>query len=804
MKHYLALVPKYLAAHRKKTRLTIISVAISVALITGIFSMLDVLIEFEKIQIMHDRGNYHLAIFNASESEVRTISSRIDVQNSGAWTMLGSARLNGVACELGALDQQFAGNMNVQLLQGDYPLAPDEIMLEQWAAESHQLNLKVGDYVRLSFPDAPEREFRVSGLFYDLGVMKAQGIPGVLLSVSGAHQLQRAEKSIFLIEFKDGANIRRAEQEIKADLGIAEDRIERNTHLLALIGQSDHNAVLDFYKIGAVLFTLVLIAGVLMIYNTFNISVLERIRQFGMLRCIGASRAQISRLVRREGLTITLRAIPIGVLAGMVMTFICCAILKFYNQSLFGAIPLFNFSLVGISAGISIGFLTVLIASFGPARKAARVSPINAVTGSNDIKPPVKKKAGWLMQRLTVEIAMGVTNARRTRRTFWLMASSIAISIILFMGFQVFVDFMHTALKTTKPYTPDLSLTSTQGLPSDLSARLSNIEGVDRVYGRMFAHVEATFAAEKLTDSYRESINGITTTENGLLVPLERSWLISYDQQQMKWAQSDLIDGVFTEEQLNQNHGLIAVALNQRNNTSTTTTNLQVGDKVYIETPGGTKKFTVVGILRAVPFNDSELNLTTFITSEKLFTEITGQTAYDCLDIQIAGRNQERTVQGIKSLLSKDITFLDARQKNAEIDQTFITMAVFIYGFLAIIALISIINIFNTMSTSVAAKARYLGIMRAIGMSWRQLCRMVLAESATYTLTGCMIGCFLGVFLQRFLINAWLASFHIQWHFPLGQLIGITLFISGITVLSVISPLKKTKMRSVAEAVHTL
>ena len=217
MKHYLALVPKYLAAHRKKTRLTIISVAISVALITGIFSMLDVLIEFEKIQIMHDRGNYHLAIFNASESEVRTISSRIDVQNSGAWTMLGSARLNGVACELGALDQQFAGNMNVQLLQGDYPLAPDEIMLEQWAAESHQLNLKVGDYVRLSFPDAPEREFRVSGLFYDLGVMKAQGIPGVLLSVSGAHQLQRAEKSIFLIEFKDGANIRRAEQEIKAD-----------------------------------------------------------------------------------------------------------------------------------------------------------------------------------------------------------------------------------------------------------------------------------------------------------------------------------------------------------------------------------------------------------------------------------------------------------------------------------------------------------------------------------------------------------------------------------------------------------
>ncbi|NLK52521.1 MAG: FtsX-like permease family protein [Syntrophomonadaceae bacterium] len=802
MNHYLALVPKYLAAHRKKTRLVIISVAISVALITGVFSMLDVFFQFEKIQVIHDYGNYHIAVLDASEQETQTINSRIDVQNSGTWRTLGSARLNGVTCELGALDQQFAGNLNVELIQGHYPTDRNEIMLEQWAAQSRQLNLVIGDHVQLSFPDGLEKEFRVSGLYRDLGVMKAQGIPGVFLSVNGTHDLQRAEKSIFLIEFKNGVNIRKAEQEIKADLGITEDRIDRNNHLLALMGQSDHNAVLDFYKVGAVLFALVLIAGVLMIYNTFNISVMERVRQFGMLRCIGTSQTQIKKLVRREGLAITLRAIPIGVLAGMVMTLICCAILKYYNHSLFGTIPLLNFSLVGISAGIGIGFLTVLIASFLPARKAARVSPINAVTGSNEIKTPDQKKPGWLMRRFKVEIAMGINNAWQTRRTFWLMASSIAISIILFMGFQVFVDFLYTGLKTTKPYTPDLSLTSAQGLPSDLSARLGNVEGVDRVYGRMFAHVEATFEADKLTDSYKESINRIETKENGLLVPLERSWLISYDKQQMKWARSDLIDGVFTEEQLNQNQGIIAVALNQRNNASTETANWQVGDKVYLETRDGTKEFTVVGVLRSVPFNDSEFNLATFITSEKLFTEITGQNAYDCLDLQISGQNQEKTVQGIKSLLSEDITFLDARQRNAEVNQAFITMAVFIYGFLAVIALISIINIFNTMSTSVVAKTRYLGLMRAIGMSWRQLCRMVLAESATYSLTGSVIGCFLGVVLQRFLINSWLVSFHVLWHFPLGQLIGIAIFISVITVLSVIGPLKKTKKMAVAEVVQ--
>jgi len=118
------------------------------------------------------------------------------------------------------------------------------------------------------------------------------------------------------------------------------------------------------------------------------------VQQFGLLRCIGASRAQIKKLVKKEGLHITLRAIPIGVLAGMSVAFLCTVILKFYNSSLFGEMALFNVSKVGIIAGIVIGFLTVFIASFLPAKKAARVSPVNAVTGSLAMNIPKKKKQG--------------------------------------------------------------------------------------------------------------------------------------------------------------------------------------------------------------------------------------------------------------------------------------------------------------------------------------------------------------------------------------------------------------------------
>jgi len=72
-------------------------------------------------------------------------------------------------------------------------------------------------------------------------------------------------------------------------------------------------------------------------------------------------------------------------------------------------------------------------------------------------------------------------------------------------------------LKTTKPYTPDISLTSEQGLSNDLYARLSGIDGVKRVYGRMFGYVDATFDATRLTDTYKEIMKGIRVKDNGLL-----------------------------------------------------------------------------------------------------------------------------------------------------------------------------------------------------------------------------------------------------------------------------------------------
>lgn len=793
---------RYLSAHKKRTRLAILSILLSVALVTAIFSMLDVFLQFEKIQVMHDFGNYHMLIRDASEAEKSAVSSRVDVQNAGVWISFKNGTVGDRACSIAALDRNFAPNMELNLTAGAYPQEENELMLESWAAEA--LGVAPGDTVSLAFVGQAERTFLISGLFSDYGSTKAAGEPGVMVSMAAAKAANAEKTSLLLIQFKDRTDMRKAERQIRDALALPLDRVDRNERLLAVIGQSDHKAATGFYQVGGILFLIVLLAGVVMIYNAFNISVMERVRQFGLLRCVGASRSQIRKLVRREGLLLLRWALPLGLLLGMAVTLFCCALLKFYNSYLFSEIPLFTFSPIGSLAGAVVGFLTVQIASMLPARKAARVSPVNAVTGSGETKVKKTKKKGLLTRLLPVETAMGIEGAVMKKKTLALMSASIALSIILFLGFQVFISFMYTNLKTTKPYTPDLTLTSEAGLGSDLYARLKTAPGVKRAYGRMFRHVNAAFDASRLTDLYKQAVGGVKQTNDGLFVAPERSWLISYDANQLKWAKSDLLEGSLSEEAMNEQNGVIAVLYNTRKGVSMQSADLRIGDKVYVETPSGKAVLTVTAVLRSVPFADSNLNLTTLITTEQLFTKLTGQSAYQVIDLQLTRGSQEETIAQIRTLMGPGTELRDSRQQNSEINQTFVTMAVFVYGFVAVIALISILNIVSTMNTSILSKTKYLGVLRAVGMSGRQQLKMVAAEAGTYCVTGAVAGCILGALLQKALIENYFTAMRVTWQVPLAEIFCVLIAAALVTGLSILGPMKKIRSTGIPDVIGSL
>ena len=107
-----------------------------------------------------------------------------------------------------------------------------------------------------------------------------------------------------------------------------------------------------------------------------NSTVAQRIRFFGMMRCIGMSRQQIVRFVRLEALNWCKTAVPIGLALGIITTWGLCAVLRFMVGEEFSNIPLFGISVVGIVCGILVGVITVLLAANAPAKQASKVSPL--------------------------------------------------------------------------------------------------------------------------------------------------------------------------------------------------------------------------------------------------------------------------------------------------------------------------------------------------------------------------------------------------------------------------------------------
>lgn len=104
------------------------------------------------------------------------------------------------------------------------------------------------------------------------------------------------------------------------------------------------------------------------------------------MRCIGATPKQVMRLVRKEALSWCRLAIPVGISIGIVVIWVLCAILRFLSPEFFKAMPTFGFSVPSILAGIVVGLVTVLFAAYSPAKKAAKVSPLAAVSGNaNDL-----------------------------------------------------------------------------------------------------------------------------------------------------------------------------------------------------------------------------------------------------------------------------------------------------------------------------------------------------------------------------------------------------------------------------------
>ena len=227
---------------------------------------------------------------------------------------------------------------------------------------------------------------------------------------------------------------------------------------------------------------------------------------------------------------------------------------------------------------------------------------------------------------------------------------------------------------------------------------------------------------------------------------------------------------------------------------------IKEGAKVTVSSESGSRTVPVAGVLSNCPYT-VDAKTASLICSEKLFREITGESGYAVIDIQMTADATDEDVETIRSIAgSVDVS--DRRAGNAEAKGAYYSFALFLYGFLVIIGMITVFNIVNSMSMSVSARMKEYGVMRAVGMSGRQLLRMVTGEAATYAVSGIVFGCTAGLpvncLLFRFLVTSRWGD---TWQFPIWELLLILIVVILSLCLAVWGPSKRIRKMSVVDTI---
>ena len=775
MKSYLSLIPISAKVRRRQNRMTILCIVIAVFLVSAIFSVADMMLRTQMNRAAGKDGSWHLQIAGITQSQAEQLAQQPDVVCAGAGAVFNEDgeedyRLNGKRVVLYGCDAQFLRVNRSAAFEGTFPEQDGEVLLGKGAARI--FGVAIGDSVTLKLPDGQNRTLTVTGIggvdesyygmqFALVDIYLPQETFEALLTGQG----ETLPQTVYDLQYTSAAKAAKALPQLQQQYG--EDAVHENLNVMGSAGQSNSTAFRTVYGMAGVLFALVLLAGVLMISGTMNSNVAQRTRFFGTMRCLGMSKQQVVHFVRMEALNWCRIAVPIGLVLGTFSSWVVCGALRYGIGGEFATTPVFRLSTGGLCAGAVVGVVTVLLAAQAPAKRAAEVPPVAAASGSE--QAAVVHHAANLGSGRT-ETALGIYHATASKKNWFLITASFALSIVLAMGFIVILQFASLLLPSLAPWQADVIYTGYDNervLPDTMAQQLRRMPGVARVWGCTgLVHVPAS--------SDRNNVEQVT--------------FCSYDDFMLESSKSMVVKG-----RMAKNSGADNEVMTMYNKTNP----IRVGDTITVNGV----PLTVVGAFSQGIFPDD----VTLIAPETLFRRVAGEQNYNMIGVQLDRTASDETVLALAAFSSDQIVVQDLRESNRQDRGTYYAARIVLYGFLAIIGGISLLNIVNSISMSVSARMKQYGILRAIGMDDAQLKRMVSAEAGTYAVSGLVVGIALGLVLNRKLYILLITHyFGAAWQVPWGCLAVIVVVVLAAVVLAVYNPVRRILMQPITATISEL
>lgn len=470
-----------LKKNKLRTLVTIIGIILSTAMFTGVTSIVFSLQDFMVRLEIGDEGAWEGRLNKLSADEAKKFCGSEDVKGATVVDTVGYARMQDSLNEskpylcINSIEKDFTDFSPLRLVEGRMAEKSDELVISKHLEDNGGIAYHVGDTVTLEvgnrkadgqavgqatpYMGENERlEETRSKTYHIVGIcerpaLEMRSASGYTAFTVGAEDASFSD--VLFISDHPKEILKQMRHFLIKELGRDKDSVQGEvdyiTHggLLYYRGESPNgNFMQVFYTMGAVLVLIIMVASVTLIYNAFSISVSERTKQFGLLKSIGATKKQIRHSVYFEGLCLCGIGIPIGVAGGLggigiTLYFVDHLIGSFINSQADVSLRL-TVMPIALVIAVVVAVVTVLISSMIPAAKAVRMTAMDALRESRDVRIRSKnvRTGKWVFYLFGFEGMLASKNFKRNRRKYRLTVFSLSISIILFIVTSCFNGYM--------------------------------------------------------------------------------------------------------------------------------------------------------------------------------------------------------------------------------------------------------------------------------------------------------------------------------------------------------------------------
>ena len=833
--NYGQLTGKYLKTNKKRTLLTIIGIILSVALISSIGLFFKGIQNAQIDDAKNSYGSWQLAFTKANQSLISKITNNPKVSRSGFYTVGEETKLEGkVTANVIIATDKALELLPYKVKQGKLPENENQIAIEKWALSHINKNGKIGDKIKVN-----QKEYTLVGILED-NIGNQIENKGILLTKNNKID---ESKSILLVEISSKVNLKKAVKELK---GLAEkDKVGENTYLLMMQGAEDKGPMMDgLYATLGIIVGIVVISTIAVIYNSFQISVVERIKQFGLLRAVGGTPKQIRKIVLKEATVLAAIGVPLGLVCGIIAIYgINFAFKLIGGESVLPMKPVIDPNIMAISGGV--GLISIYLSALIPAIFAGRISPLVAISSRTAItKEKIKRRKNRVIGKVFgFEAALAVKNIKRNKKRYRVTVFSIVISVVLFITFKSFMDMSLTIGKNDNEsrnihfsvIRNEQATKEAEKINEKIIDNLKAITSIDKIY-KIYDAYHFDIAMDKNKEV--KEIQDIEIKDKGKIynnINLDgnektflNGYTAVYDKNSLEASKKYLTSGTIDIEKLNKENGVILISKNTIVNEKTKkkyvgpVANIKVGDEIdlqYSETAGDsnrkiefdkgkTKKVKVMAIVENEPFNfwGSQEGLK-LITTEEVAKRLTDKNSIEPVNLNITikdVKNEEAAKTEIETAINSNssLRVIDNIEQNRKAKTSILMVKILIYGFVVVVSLIGSVNIINTITTNIILRKREFAALKSIGLTQKGLKKMIVLEGFMYGIVGTIYGSIIAYALSFSMYKGLGGVREFPWNFPWSAvaIAGIAAIVIGY--LSVLSPLSRIRKENLIEAIR--